>query len=53
MLEKVVAELVSLHKLQNQEIKFTQVDNGKPGVIIPIPRAKKYDTYEKNEQKEK
>ena len=51
--KKLLAELVSLHRDHNKSMEFTYTGNGKPGFVMPIPRAKNYQTYEKNERTNK
>ena len=48
-IEALLDELVSLHKTHKKEMNFTS-RNGQPGLVIAIPKAKNYETYEKNER---
>ena len=53
IIQSLVSELVSLHKKSNKDINFYHQGNCKPGVLVSIPRAINYETYEKNERKQK
>ena len=52
-IETLLSEMVSLHKANNKDMKFTYAGNGKEGFVVPIPKAKNYATYEKNERRDK
>ena len=34
-------------------MRFTYAGNGKPGFLVPIPRAKNYETFERSERRDK
>ena len=52
-IEALLSELVSLHKKKNKNLKFSHLGNGKPGLLIQVPRAKHYTGYDANERKTK
>ena len=51
-MSNLLSELVSLFKKSNKKLEFTH-RNSKPGILVSIPNAKNYSTYEKNERREK
>ena len=51
-ISNLMSELVTLHKKSNKKLEFTY-RNGKPGLLVPIPNAKNFITYEKNKRREK
>ena len=51
-IESLLAELVVLHKTNKKQMHFSHLGNGKPGLLVQIPRAKNFLTYEKNKRKE-
>ena len=50
-LRNLLAELIALHKSNNKELNFTHLGNSKPGVLIQIPKASTYDSYNRNERR--
>ena len=46
-----LSELVYLFKRSGKELNFIR-GNDKPGILIPIPRAKNYTTFDKNERQQ-
>ena len=53
IIETLLAEVVALHNSSGKQLRFVHVGNNKPAMLVSIPRAKNYRTYEKNERREK
>ena len=51
-IEQLLSELVLLHKNQRRKMVF-RYSNSKAAMLIAVPGAKTYSTYEKNEMREK
>ena len=52
-INSLLSELVHLHSSHNRNMSFKHTGNSKPAMLVSIPRAKNYVTYEKNERREK
>ena len=48
-----MSELVHLHHKHKKDLCFKHAGNSKPAMLISIPKAKNYLTFEKNERREK
>ena len=49
----LVSELVSLFKKSNEPLSFNYRGNDRPGLLIAVPKAKNYVTFDKNERTNK
>ena len=49
----LLAEIISLHKNDKKDLKFTHVGNSKPGVLVQVPKASSYNSYNRNERRSK
>ena len=47
----LLAELISLHKNAKKELNFSHHGNCKPGVLIQVPNASTYNSYNRNERR--
>ena len=52
-LVNLVSELVFLFKTENKPLNFVHRGNDRPGLLIPVPKSKNYDTFDKMQRKEK
>ena len=52
-IENLLSELVSLYKNEKKSLEFTHRGNNRKGLLISIPRAKTYESYDKNEKRQK
>lgn len=50
-ISNLLSELVNLHRKNNRQMHFTYTGNDKPGIVIPIPRSKDYNSFSKSERK--
>ena len=48
----LLLELVNLHKANERTMNFTYA-NSKPAMLVAIPTAKNYSTFEKKQKKNK
>ena len=51
-LSQLLRKLTTLYKNSKEELSFTYL-NSKPEFLVPIPNAKNFTTFEKNERREK
>ena len=47
----LLAEVISLHKNEKKDLNFTHLGNSKPGVLVQVPKASTYDSYNRNERR--
>ena len=52
-LVNLMSELVSLFRKSNEPMTFIHRGNDRPGLLVAIPKAKNYVTFDKNERKNK
>ena len=53
IIKNLLAEIVRLHSDSNKDLAFHHVGNNKPAILVSIPKANNYATFEKNERKQK
>ena len=52
-LVNLMSELVLLFKNSNKPLHFIHRGNDRPGLLVPIPKAKTYETFDKMERRNK
>ena len=52
-LVNLMSELVFLFKNENKPLNFVHRGNDRPGLLIPVPKSKNYETFDRMQRKEK